>query len=510
MALLPLISSSGNQVPPLTSLGSGGSLGDSGWSEDAKFANLSQRGPYHYIAVDSQNRMHVVWDDNKAGNYEIYYNSFDGASWAGEYRLTDTAGLSYYPYIEIGPDDTAHVVWMETTAGETDVRYRSFDGSAWSETQNLTESGFANWYPYIATDPEDNLHLIWPDTRDDPDHRDSDVYYKFFDGTAWSEDQRVTNTPEDSLVYEIALDQDGDLHVVFTDVLVETPRLAVLNHVSYDGLAWSESFQITAQGQTPEAAMTIGSDNVMHVEWYNRSYGVQDQDELYYRSYDISNDVWSDPELFHTATLGDFYYASLYRSLATGPDGTLHIVLSDAITGNTEIYHASRGEGGWSEKIQLTNATGASAWPAVAVTSENRVYVVWLDNRDGEWGLYIKYLLTDPILELMNDILEQLTELDYIIETETQGWVKCLLTKFSDKAISSMTTAKDAYLLGEITTAIRKVRLVKIWLKVSTIIIRIGDWLGRIDGDLAQDLLDRITTLRGDLDLCIQLLRNLP
>ena len=65
------------------------------------------------------NTVHVVWYDNRDGNYEIYYKrSTDaGATWGSDTRLTNNTGISYYPAVAVR-GDTVHVVWQDTFLSE--------------------------------------------------------------------------------------------------------------------------------------------------------------------------------------------------------------------------------------------------------------------------------------------------------------------------------------------------------------------------------------------------------
>ena len=69
------------------------------------------------IARDSQDAIHVVWDDSKSGNAEVYYrkSTDGGVSWNPVQRLTWTTGWSYRPAIAVDSNDVIHVVWDDST-----------------------------------------------------------------------------------------------------------------------------------------------------------------------------------------------------------------------------------------------------------------------------------------------------------------------------------------------------------------------------------------------------------
>jgi hypothetical protein len=132
------------------------------------------------IAVDSADNLHIVFWDNTPGNYEIYYkkNTDDGTTWTASQRLTWTSGDSGDPAIAIDSYAKLHVVWEDETPGNFEIYYKKSTngGATWSTSQRLScSSGFSE-YPTIAADSSGNLHVVWED--DTPGN--SEIYYKKF------------------------------------------------------------------------------------------------------------------------------------------------------------------------------------------------------------------------------------------------------------------------------------------------------------------------------------------
>jgi hypothetical protein len=77
-------------------------------------------------------------------------------------------------------------------------------------------------------------------------------------------------------------------------------------------------------------------------------------------------------------------------SIATLDRG-VHVVWSDYRDGNQEIYYKRSRDDGltWGPDTRLTNSTGFSTNPSVAVTGK-AVHVVWMDYRDGNHEIYYK------------------------------------------------------------------------------------------------------------------------
>jgi hypothetical protein len=77
------------------------------------------------IAVDSNSRIHVVWDDKYPSKAEIYYkkSTDKGVNWTTK-RLTWNSGDSLRPDIFVDSNKNIHVVWCDETPGNYEIYYR--------------------------------------------------------------------------------------------------------------------------------------------------------------------------------------------------------------------------------------------------------------------------------------------------------------------------------------------------------------------------------------------------
>jgi len=140
------------------------------------------------IAVDSNDNIHVVWY-TAYGMYLIRYKTYNGTTWetTQEIRTGNSNTNPQYPSIAIDTNNYIHVVWQEknTTTNTYNIKHRMYT-SSWQLIHNITTGETYNQeYPCIATDTSGNAWIVWQTQ----DHKIKAIEYKS-DGT-WSSIETV-------------------------------------------------------------------------------------------------------------------------------------------------------------------------------------------------------------------------------------------------------------------------------------------------------------------------------
>jgi BNR repeat-like domain len=153
--------------------------GGATWSAVKRLTWTSGWSEYPAMALGLNKTLHVIWEDDVSGNYELYYkkSTDGGASWSAAQRLTWTSGYSYYPVAVIDSNDAIHVIWSEYLSNNFEIYYKkSTDGGAnWSSNQRLTWTWGWSRGPAAAVDSSDTIHIVW---HDDTPTGVTEIYYK--------------------------------------------------------------------------------------------------------------------------------------------------------------------------------------------------------------------------------------------------------------------------------------------------------------------------------------------
>jgi hypothetical protein len=170
------------------------------------------------LAVDSLGIVHVVWEDNRNGNWSVFYaNSQDGFIRNTEVSWGSTPGNQWEASLVVGNNGTIHVVWEAAS----DIRYaRSGNGGlTFSPSIVINDDGVNATQGKAAIAEEDTgiVHVAWVDDR----LGDPDIFYAqsnndglTFGANLKINDDAATNGQETPA---IAVEDGEFIHIAWAD-----------------------------------------------------------------------------------------------------------------------------------------------------------------------------------------------------------------------------------------------------------------------------------------------------
>ena len=236
------------------------------WGQDTRLT-FDSHGSWHPSVAASDSNLHVVWYDNRDGNWEIYYkrSTDSGINWGPDVRLTNDSALSNHPSLSAsGP--WVYVVWVEQRDGNPEIYFKrsSNSGTNWSSDIRLTYALYVSWMPSIASS-DTNVHVVWYDRRDGNyevyDKRSTDG------GTTWSPDLRMTRDTIASAAPSVAIAWPV-VHVAWTHDPTNNQQWKIYYQRSTDGgITWFPQTTITGDsGFAQEPSLSVSGRNV-HLVW---------------------------------------------------------------------------------------------------------------------------------------------------------------------------------------------------------------------------------------------------
>jgi hypothetical protein len=303
--------------------------GGSGWGSDTRLTNdvASSHDP---SVSASGSAVHVVWTDTRDGNNEIYYKrSIDGGmSWGVDARLTNNALYSSDPSSSV-TDSVIHVVWGDNRDGNWEVYYkRSTDGgSSWGADTRLTNDAARSYYPSVSASGS-VVHVVWQDDR----NGNWEIYYKHSTdgGSSWGSDTRLTNTSISQLDPSVSA-SGSVVHVVWRGWRFSGGGWHwTCDKGSLDGgMSWGPVTNLADHPFGVSSPFVSVSESVVHVVWED---GINGNYEIHYKHSTDGGSSWgADTRLTINSR------SSKPSVSISGP--VVHVVWTDGRDGNNEVYY---------------------------------------------------------------------------------------------------------------------------------------------------------------------------
>jgi hypothetical protein len=326
------------------------------------------------IAVDKSNgNIYVVWQDyrNSPSPYsvDIYFaNSTDGGNTFGtNKRAIDETGANH----QFVPDVAAHngfigVVW-EDQRGGIYFANSTDGGNTFGESKKVSDNvGSGVFYPKIAIDDIGIIYVVWEDKI----VGNYSIYFsKSVDaGNTWAPSKKVSDDPlsEGQRMPSIALDASGNIYVVWRDSRQKDPDIFSEMDIYF-------------------AKSTDGGNN-------------------FTPSVQITDDIIED---------------QMQPSIAINDDGKIFVTWMEDIDfpnqdNCCDIYFANSTDGGntFSTKQKINNSPSFSSvyYPSNAVVADGiHAYIVWQDDRNGNWDIYFTTTNFPPPIEPPTILSAELT-----------------------------------------------------------------------------------------------------
>jgi len=214
-------------------------------------SSLSYDARYPDIAVDSSGKIVIVWEDYRNSNWDIYSSvSTDGGStWSANKRVDDT-GIGTLqqemPSIAVDLDKKFHVMWQDYRNSNYQIFYSNSTtpSTSWSANQRVDDSaGGTSKYPSVTVDINRMVHGIWQDYRNSGN---PDIYYSNITKTGtFAANKRVDNSTQGSQVYP-AITTDGNANLFLVWQSDENTK----NNIYYTRNANKQPNQPTLTGPT--------------------------------------------------------------------------------------------------------------------------------------------------------------------------------------------------------------------------------------------------------------------
>jgi len=293
------------------------------------------------IALDSNDKLYVIWQDNRQGDWDIYVStSVDGISWSTQTRINDpNNGNQVNPAIVIDGQNYAHVVWQDDRAGNQDICIAtSSDGFATKTVSQITSDTFDQIEPAVAAVSDNTIYVVWTDGRNG-----SNDIYGAASNNPWTNVAIVSNTNNQSSPAIAAESTGSILHLLWVDdTSGDNDIYCASSNNGLPGSPLTGSSIIDdssgADQLDPTIAVTGSTDNNLKVfacwqDWRNIA-GTNTDTDLYFA--ELSSG--SGTNVFVGEGGSSAYQGE--PAIGIGEYGYPYLIWADKRSTNTDIYYA--------------------------------------------------------------------------------------------------------------------------------------------------------------------------
>lgn len=345
----------------------------------------ASRGPD--MVADDSGYLHLIWMDDRSGPADLYYvrSEDQGSNWSDE-ELIDTTSTSHQGSLAVDITGTVHACWWEFAGPQFNLLYAQRSAGAWSleETVVLTTSDIQE--PSIA-EASNYVHVVWSNKL----QAHYDLYYrrKLVNGSGWLTPTIVADTEKSSLYARMAVDTNGNLHLVWQENTSPNEVMYVSATVDAGQTTWfspvTVSVGLDLNATFPDIAV---GDDVVHTV-----FGVDvvsDTQDIYYASFPISDTENISPTVIpgSRVDVNQKLPTDASPSIAlNGPD-EVHVVWN-GMTGTDSwdriYYTLSEDQGAsWSQPIGISpDDAWADVLPTLA-TYGTLAHVAWQQKELGD------------------------------------------------------------------------------------------------------------------------------
>ena len=308
-----------------------------------------------YIAIDSNNVVHVSWNDDVRNPF--YANS--SSAWTPK-QVSSLADWDYFVNIAVDSANRVHLVWHNLASGI----YYANSSSGWVAKQ-LSAKGS---YPAIGIDSSNVVHVAWENS--------TGLYYaKSSNGWAVA---TVTTSSTPQKVH-MAVGSNGVIHLVYRK---STGGYDLYYANSSSGWAETKISDASETDATFFGNIDTDSNNVVHAFWGADLDGDMD---IYYAN---SATGWVETKINNDVG------KQSYPNAVIDSNNVIHLTWMGSPTGVTNenggqysVFYANSATAWAPAKVSATT-TEAYPNPQIAVDSSNTPHIVWTSNGDGDWDIY--------------------------------------------------------------------------------------------------------------------------
>ena len=366
------------------------------WSSAQNISHTPGGSVSPAVALNSLGHIQVVWQDFTPGNYEIYFcrSINHGSSWSSAQNISNASGSSTSPAITVNGPGHLQAAWRESIPGNPDIYFKSSEdgGGNWARAVNVSKSPADSSRTVMAKDGAGNLYAAW---LDDIDYRYEVCFSRSSDlGKNWTAPV-IIDTIEDISPWKgefgriiMAADHTGHIYVLweYNQAYTTDMNMIYFSRSSDFGSTWSPASIRWTYAHDPAIAL----DRHGNIDLVFALMTIVPSQQMwiqFVRSTDQGL-TWSTPTDVSTPVV-----ISLYPDIAVDGSDYSYAVWLENVAGQCRLKFSRATDPtgtGWTPALTIYGFPGTvcTASPVIALDRAKNINVVWLDLSVGDGDLF--------------------------------------------------------------------------------------------------------------------------
>lgn len=206
------------------------------------------------ITIDGNNMIWVFWVGRNRCRDEIFYTFYDGVQWASPHKLNkDNKFPHILPDAGCGFSGLPWIVWSAFDGNDYEIFYSFWNGSKWSEEERVTNNSATDSYPAISFVFGDVPIIVWSRSYKDR----NGIYCRYRNDGKWSREIEISRSK---------------------NKLISCPKIAILNNIM--GITWQSDDTVQSEflyfnqlvGESPHTTEIDETKIVLHSSLNGNEY----------------------------------------------------------------------------------------------------------------------------------------------------------------------------------------------------------------------------------------------
>lgn len=249
----------------------------SSWTTPINISNTPESSRFGNISISNEGQINIVWEEEISDDIHFARSTDNGSNWSLPHNISNTPGgngLLIASTIATDPDGNINVCWHDSTPGSKALYFsRSTDGgSNWTASIRIPNIPNSCYMPALAVDQNNNLALVWSQYFG---NSISDVFFSRStnNGSTWGTPVNISNSMSDSRLANMAIDNAGNINVVWDDDLPGSRDIYFTRSVD-NGVTWFPKTNLSGNsGISCWPIVAVDSNGSIFVVWSDNSNG---------------------------------------------------------------------------------------------------------------------------------------------------------------------------------------------------------------------------------------------